>query len=231
MFSLLCWLCKCACLAIVKWILWDQIYIWLLNSLKSWTREKPSFSKEINTKTIFVEHWNEGFKKYLPQYSLSLFNSKNPNSDWRLWRKTFNTWSWRSWYGISYLCYNYCNNHLIFRMLCNFLTQKIFVLLLLILYKSFLPLLRFSEPDKGKRYGIIALTFSYQKDQSYRGISCFQCVCVCDQTGRFSGNSKRSWWKSFINANNWTIDASVELREKKSLSSLDILEKVEVFLF
>lgn len=52
----------------------------------------------------------------------------------------------------------------------------------------------------------------------------------CDQTGRFCGKSKTTWWNHFITADNDTLYAFSRLGIGDALPSLGILEVVERFV-
>ena len=58
----------------------------------------------------------------------------------------------------------------------------------------------------------------------------FHTFTGCDQTGKFRGKSKSTWWKSFMESSSKTLIAPSLLVSSESLPTLDVLEELESFV-
>ena len=58
----------------------------------------------------------------------------------------------------------------------------------------------------------------------------FHTFTGCDQTGKFRGKSKSTWWKSFMESSSKTLNALSLLGSSESLPTLDVLEELESFV-
>ena len=66
--------------------------------------------------------------------------------------------------------------------------------------------------------------------QIAKAILGFHTITRCDQTGRFTGKSKSTWWKIFMKADSPIIDALCKLGVNEALPVLETLESMGKFV-
>lgn len=115
---------------------------------------------------------------------------------------------------------------------CFILSPDTDVFLLLIYYHESLPLVTFFRTGKGNDKRDINIRDCYEALGLNRAAAIlgFHVLTGCDQTGRFSGKSKSTWWKFFMKAEDYVLHALSKLGEREDLPDLITLEHIEHFI-
>ena len=115
---------------------------------------------------------------------------------------------------------------------CTVYSPDTDVFLLLIYYYQNLPMATKFRTGKGNALRDINVGSCFESLGPRRSSALlgFHTFTGCDQTGKFSGKSKSSCWKTFINCNDHVLDAFSSLGSSESLPSLDVLNSLEYFV-
>jgi hypothetical protein len=106
------------------------------------------------------------------------------------------------------------------------------VFLLLIHYAESLPQVMYFRTGNGDNFRDIDIKKCYEAlgPENAKALLGFHTFTGCDQTGRFNGKSKSTWWKAFMKADRSIICALSNLGENEHLPSLDTLDLLEKFV-
>ena len=106
------------------------------------------------------------------------------------------------------------------------------VFLLLLHHYESLPLSTYFRTGKGEKERDINIRNCYEGIGGNRAAAVLglHVLTGCDQTGRFAGKSKSTWWKSFTNADANIIQALTVLGNGEHLPDLFTLEQIERFV-
>ena len=106
------------------------------------------------------------------------------------------------------------------------------VFLLLVHYYPSLPSATKFKTGNGADIRMIDIGNCYEAIGHLRASSFlgFHTFTGCDQTGKFRGKSKSTWWKSFMESNSKTLNALSLLGSSESLPTLDVLDELESFV-
>ena len=106
------------------------------------------------------------------------------------------------------------------------------VFLLLIHYAESLPQVTNFRTGREQDFRDININKCYEAigTKLANSILGFHTFTGCDQTGRFNGKSKSSWWKIFMKADDRILDALSQLGLGETLPNLDTLQALQYFV-